>query len=103
MAQRAKDNQQRFAIKAPAAMSVVLVGDFTHWQKNPIPMRKNSDGVWTASISLPPGKHSYRFLIDGQWREDPECGLRVPNPYGEHNSVREVAEAFLSVPPGFRP
>lgn len=81
---------QTFSITAPGASSVMLVGDFTHWQDKPINMVKRQGGLWTASVNLPPGTHHYRFLVDGQWRDDPENTLRVPNPYGGENSVRAV-------------
>ena len=83
--------KQTFRITAPAAMSVLLVGDFTHWQQGGIPMRKGKDGAWIATVALPPGKHNYRFLVDGEWQDDPQCTLRVPNPYGSQNMVRQVA------------
>ena len=82
--------KQTFSFDAPEAMSVMLVGDFTHWQQNPINLKKQKNGLWKASVSLAPGTYHYRFLVDGQWRDDPECTLRVPNPYGQQNSVREV-------------
>lgn len=82
--------KQAFSITAPAARSVMLVGDFTHWQEKPISMKRGSGGTWTATVELSPGTHHYRFLVDGEWRDDPECTLRVPNPYGGHNSVRQV-------------
>jgi 1,4-alpha-glucan branching enzyme len=81
---------QGFSYTAPTAMSVVLVGDFTHWQKSPIPLRKEADGVWRTQVDLEPGTHRYRFLVDGQWRDDPECTVRVPSPYGSEDMVREV-------------
>ncbi|ODU23888.1 MAG: hypothetical protein ABS95_02830 [Verrucomicrobia bacterium SCN 57-15] len=82
---------QTFSLTAPDAVSVMLVGDFTHWQEKPINMTKQQDGVWTATVNLPPGTHHYRFLVDGQWRDDPECTVRVPNPFGGENSVRTVS------------
>jgi len=54
-------------------------------------MQKGKDGIWTATVSLSPGKHSYRFIVDGDWRDDPECTLRVPNPYGSQDMVRQVS------------
>ncbi len=83
--------KQTFRFTAGDAMSVLLVGDFTHWQSRPIPMRKGADGVWMATVDLPPGTHSYRFIVDGEWRDDPECSIQVPNPYGGKNMVRRVS------------
>jgi 1,4-alpha-glucan branching enzyme len=88
--QESVTSKQTFRFNAPGAMCVSLVGDFTHWQSQAIPMRKGSDGVWTATVSLPPGTHTYRFLVDGEWRDDPESVIRVPNPYGSQNMVRKV-------------
>jgi 1,4-alpha-glucan branching enzyme len=83
---------QTFRFTAPDAMSVLLVGDFTHWQSQPIPMQKGLDGIWAVSVNLPPGTHTYRFLVDGEWRDDPECTIHVPNPYGGQNMVRRVTK-----------
>jgi 1,4-alpha-glucan branching enzyme len=52
---------------------------------------KRRGGVWKASVSLQPGTYHYRFLVDGEWRDDPNCELHVPNPYGTQDSVRIVA------------
>jgi len=85
------NKMQTFRFSAPAAQSVLLVGDFTHWQQKGIPLQKDSDGVWTTSVELPPGKHTYRFIVDGDWRDDPECAVRIPNPFGGQDMVREAA------------
>jgi 1,4-alpha-glucan branching enzyme len=82
---------QGFSFRAPEALSVQLVGDFTHWQEQPISLKKQAGGVWSASVPLSPGEHHYRFLVDGEWRDDPECPVRVPNPFGGHNMMRKVA------------
>jgi len=84
-------NKQTFRFTAPEARSVLLVGDFTHWQKNAIPLQRQRNGVWVTTVELAPGKHTYRFLVDGQWHDDPECTVRVPNPYGSNDMVREAA------------
>ena len=91
-----KNNQhngrhQTFAFSAPAATSVQLVGDFTQWQQRPINLQKGLDGVWRTTVELSPGAHHYRFLVDGQWRDDPECILRAPNPFGSEDMMRQVA------------
>ncbi|MCX7872760.1 MAG: isoamylase early set domain-containing protein [Verrucomicrobiae bacterium] len=83
--------EQQFSYTAPGALSVLLAGDFTHWQANPIPMKKQADGTWKAMVKLVPGTYHYRFIVDGEWRDDPECTLRVPNPFGQENCVRVVS------------
>jgi 1,4-alpha-glucan branching enzyme len=82
---------QTFSFSAPEATSVQLVGDFTQWQERPVNLQKGADGVWRTAVNLPPGAHHYRFLVDGEWRDDPECALRTPNPFGGENMTRQVA------------
>jgi 1,4-alpha-glucan branching enzyme len=82
--------KQTFRYTAPTAMSVMLVGDFTHWQQKGIPMQRGRDGVWMATVDLPAGNHNYRFIVDGEWTDDPTCLMREANPYGTHNMVCKV-------------
>jgi len=82
---------QRFYITAPTATKVQLVGDFTQWQQKPILMQKGAAGIWHAEVKLAPGEHHYRFLVDDQWQDDPECSTRTANPYGGQDSVCQVA------------
>jgi 1,4-alpha-glucan branching enzyme len=79
-----------FSFKAPSARTVLLVGDFTRWLKHPIPLGKQADGVWTSTTTLAPGTYHYRFFVDGEWRDDPECKLRVQNQFGTQNDVIQV-------------
>jgi 1,4-alpha-glucan branching enzyme len=88
---RTAKRPQTFAITAPEATRVTLVGSFTHWEKKPVRLKREANGVWRTTVNLPPGEHHYRFIVDGQWRDDPECTMRVANPFGTHNSVRQVA------------
>jgi 1,4-alpha-glucan branching enzyme len=81
---------QIFAFSAPTAMSVQLVGDFTRWTEQPVSLQKGTGGVWRTEVALAPGVHHYRFIVDGKWQDDPECTVRVPNPYGGENMVRKV-------------
>lgn len=83
--------QEAFAIFAPEAQTVELVGNFTDWEQNPISLKKSKDGTWKTTIALGPGTYEYRFKVDGQWRNDPECPRRTTNPFGEENCIREVA------------
>src|SRR5215510_3297563 len=93
----ANETKQTFSFKAPEAHSVLLAGDFTHWLKHPIPLRKQPDGVWSITASLKPGTHHYRFVVDGEWRDDPECTVRVQNPFGTQNDVIQVANTQTGI------
>ncbi len=84
---------QTFHFTAPEAGTVLLAGDFTRWQEAPIAMRRDRNGVWNATVNLTPGRHAYRFIVDGEWRDDPECRVRVPNPFGGEDMIREIREA----------
>ncbi len=91
MAKRANTpNKETFRITEPDAQKVLLVGDFTDWQQRPIAMQKQEGGIWTATVNLPTGTHYYLFIVDGRWCEDPQCSIRVPNPFGGYNMVRQV-------------
>ena len=86
-----RESKETFAIFAPEAQSVELVGNFTDWEKSPITLKKGKDGTWKAAVTLEAGTYEYRFKVDGQWRNDPDCPRRTTNPYGEENCIREVA------------
>jgi 1,4-alpha-glucan branching enzyme len=82
---------QTFRLDAPEAHEVLLAGDFTNWQQDAIPMRRQNGGSWTATVALQVGEHSYRFIVDGEWRDDPQCARRAPNPFGTQDMVAQVA------------
>jgi 1,4-alpha-glucan branching enzyme len=79
-----------FSIESPEAESVLISGDFTEWLAKPLILKKNKNGVWKVHVMLAPGEHQYRFLVDGQWKDDPCCSARLTNPYGSENCVRVV-------------
>jgi 1,4-alpha-glucan branching enzyme len=81
----------RFKIKRPKAKTVTLVGSFTQWEANPIPLVELEPGLWTVEIELPSGRHEYLFLTDeGEWLQDSDAITSVANPWGGLNSVVDV-------------
>jgi chromosome partitioning protein len=81
-----------FVTLYPRAKSVQIAGDFNNWKPENTPMRKVSDnGVWQVRLPLNRGKYRYRLVVDGQWQQDPYNEKIEMNPYGEYNSVIEVA------------
>ncbi len=88
-----KQNHKKatFEFMAPGAQSVLLAGDFNSWNADVNPLKKTSNGLWKTNIDLSPGRYEYRFLVDGQWQNDPESESYVPNPFGEDNCVITLA------------
>jgi 1,4-alpha-glucan branching enzyme len=76
-----------FSLNMPEAESVLLAGSFTNWGENPLPLKKQKSGVWKVNVRLEPGTYEYKFIVDGNWVNDPECSMRNPNPYGGENCV----------------
>lgn len=62
-----------FAVWAPNAAAVRVVGDFNHWQGTPHTMRNlGSSGVWELFVPGIRGGQRYKFEIlahDGSWRQ----------------------------------
>ncbi len=90
--QKTAKKKVTFSFNAPEANTVLLAGDFTGWEQAPVSLKKDKQGLWKKTISLPPGKYEYRLLVDGQWRDDPECPHRQPNQFGAENCVCIVEE-----------
>ena len=80
-----------FFFDAPEAASVSLMGDFNQWDEKKHPMKKNANGVWEKIIMVPEGSYEYRFLVDGQWRNDPANNEVSTNSFGTVNNVLKVA------------
>jgi chromosome partitioning protein len=71
---------------------VSIAGDFNNWNPASTPMNRHEElGVWQACVDIPPGRYRYRLVIDGQWVKDPHNPMTETNPFGELNSVLEVA------------
>ena len=88
-----KQNQVKtvFTFQAPNATTVELAGDFTGWELSPLGLKKLKNGLWKTTVSLAAGCYQYRFLVDGQWQDDPACTTRVPSPFGVENCVRQLS------------
>jgi len=85
-----KLNKVEFSISAPQAKEVFLVGEFNNWKADDSGRMDNSNGAWTKSLTLNPGKYRYRFVIDGSWTEDEKNPLKEVNPFGSLDSFVEV-------------
>jgi chromosome partitioning protein len=75
-----------FTIEAPDAERVQLAGDFNNWALDGNEMEAMG-GVWKKVLRLPPGRYRYRYVVDGQWQNDPLNAAIEPSPYGGDDSI----------------
>jgi 5'-AMP-activated protein kinase regulatory beta subunit len=79
-----------FSLHAPQADQVCLAGSFNDWDPVARPLKSDKQGTWKTWLNLPPGQYEYRFVVNGQWQEDPSAQERRANPFGSYNSVLSV-------------
>lgn len=88
----AKSQKKRvtFSLAAPEARQVCVAGSFNEWDPDARALKRNKAGTWSTWMNLEPGRHEYRFVVDGEWLQDPECPDCEPNEFGGANSVVKV-------------
>jgi len=91
--QKIKNRRVTFSLEATEAEEVILMGNFNHWSLKKHPMKRDENGMWNKTVALSPGKYEYKFLVDGQWREDPRNDHLCPNCFGTYNSIINLPEA----------
>jgi hypothetical protein len=75
-----------FKLKGYSDASIVaLVGTFNSWNQSQFIFGKEGD-EWVCRIDLEPGKHSYKFIVDGNWLLDPANPNTEDDDYGVTNS-----------------
>src|SRR5205814_1760448 len=77
----------------PGATQVSVAGSFNDWNPQATPLSAEGNGTWKTELSLQPGTYEYRFVVDGVWADDPNCGRSIPNPFGSVNSILQVGKA----------
>jgi 1,4-alpha-glucan branching enzyme len=77
-------------LEKPKAQQVILMGDFNQWNPKTHPMCRDKNGLWRKTVRIFPGRYEYRFLVDGEWHNDPHNTLRCSNSFGSENNVIEV-------------
>ena len=86
-------------IEAPQAHEVFLAGNFNDCNPSTIRLERDSHGSWVAIVRLTPGRHEYKFVVDGRWCCNPsgtefedECPGYVQNSLGTLNCTIDVSD-----------
>ena len=86
-----KGKKVGFQLMAEPGSEVFVTGTFNNWDPKQYPMRDNPNGgLYKTTLVLPPGRHEYKFVVNGKWVMDPNCPETVPNGQGSQNSVLDA-------------
>ncbi|MFH0925876.1 MAG: hypothetical protein V1872_09675 [bacterium] len=86
-----KDKRISFVLDAPHAVKVMIAGSFNSWDPSATTLVKDKvDGKWKTKLALGSGRYEYKFVVDGNWINDPNTNNKVTNLFGSENSVIEV-------------
>jgi len=66
-----KGNTRFFLKGFENAGSVSIVSDFNNWNMFGTPLKKVAGG-WTCSLNLKPGRYLFKYIVDGDWTNDPQ-------------------------------
>ncbi|GAA4232510.1 hypothetical protein GCM10022291_07490 [Postechiella marina] len=87
-----KNGNASFKLKGyKSAKKVILAGSFNKWHEHLFKMNKTENG-WELTLQMKPDIYQYRFIVDGNWIEDPNNTNRTPNEFNEYNSVIDIQE-----------
>ncbi len=88
----------RFTPVISGVSNVFLAGSFNDWNDSKNRMTDpDGDGTYAITLLLPPGSFQYKFVVDGQWKQDPNNPAGAPDGFGGQNSVLKVDDSFEAV------
>jgi 1,4-alpha-glucan branching enzyme len=84
----------RVVVQHAGARTLAVAGTFNDWSTSAHPMiAAAADGIWTATVPLPPGDHRFMYVVDGtEWISPPHADEYDDDGFGSRNGV-------ISVPP----
>lgn len=83
----------QFAIDAPSAGSITLVGDFNDWDPSGTPLQRGPAGRWVVDLALKPGRYRYGYLVNGHtWMADTRRPATPDPDFAEPTSLLTVQE-----------
>lgn len=82
-----------FSVPSKNYKDVVIVGDFNNWNVSDEftfkKSKKRKEHVLKVNLALDQ-KYQYRYIIDGQFLNDPEADSFRSNPFGTENCVLDL-------------
>ncbi|MBD2157405.1 alpha-amylase family glycosyl hydrolase [Leptolyngbya sp. FACHB-16] len=90
-----------FALFAPYNEKASLMGTFSDWKE--IPMKKDKDGFFRASVDLKDGSYQYKYKIQSKsWFFEPDQWVEVTDPYATEIVDDETQNSVVYIKDGDR-
>jgi cyclomaltodextrinase len=70
---------------------VCVMGNFNNWNRSSLVMQRQPDGSFSLTQALDAGRYEYKFVVDGKEVLDPANSEKVPNGFGDFNSVLRLS------------
>ncbi len=82
-----KDSKRgvQFAVWAPNAKSVSIIGDFNNWNPHTVPMRPSTAGIWEGFVPNIAQGASYKYHIESRYRD---YKVDKADPFGFASEIR---------------
>ncbi len=84
---RKNNGLTRFIYAGIPGERVSVIGDFNNWDPYLSELNETSPGIFEIKMFLAPGKHYYRFVVNGQEITDPANTKTARNGWGKDSSV----------------
>lgn len=79
---------------SPTAAEVAVIGEFNDWRPDMHRLARGQDGVFRGRFVIGPGRHAYRFLVDGHERLDDANPLTIFGRDGREHSARVQSDCM---------
>lgn len=80
----------------PRPQNVYITGTFNGWHISHPAFKcawNASEGGYSITLTLPPGRYEYKFVVDGRWIHDPQARETAPDPLGGRLGVFYVQQS----------
>ena len=86
------DAGTRFEVCHPGARSVAVIGTFNDWSAARGRLARGANGCFTGELAVPPGRHRYQWLIDGEVVRPEAAPAYASDGFGGEDAVLVLPE-----------
>ena len=83
-----RGHRVRFTYHGEPGLRVYLAGDFNGWNPEGKQLLDTEEsGTYTVRCLILPGRHEYKFVVNGEWILDPSNPQHACNERGDWNNI----------------